>query len=127
MQTLKNLMQTLKNLLADARVEAALIALAMAVAGYFGFACASMPKLSPVQQRALDVHACFVSAPEPVLGPLTDEFLRAALAGGDLAKALIVHGVPIEDVAKAAAEFEACGRKAVQGAQPLALPDGRDS
>lgn len=118
-------MQALKNLLADARVKAALIALVLAVAGYFGFACASLPelpKLTPTQQRALDAHTCYAKALEPVLGPLTDEFLRAALAGGDLAKALIVHGVPVEDVAAAAQAFEACGRQAVQGAQPLALP-----
>lgn len=127
-------MQTLLNLLKDSKVKAALIALALAVAGYFGFACSStpeLPSLTPTQQRALDAHACYFRALEPVLGPLTDEFLRAALAGGDLAKALLVHGVPVEDVAAAAQAFEACGRIAVQGAQPLALPQplvdsGRD-
>lgn len=127
-------MNTIKALLADTKVRAALVALALAIGGYFGFACASMPelpKLTPTQQRALDAHACYAKALEPVLGPLTDEFLKAALAGGDLAKALIVHGVPVEDVAAAAQAFEACGRQAVQAAQPLALPQplvdsGRD-
>lgn len=123
-------MQVLKNLLADTKVRAALVALFLAVCGYFGFACSSA-QLTPTQQRALDAHACYFRALEPVLGPLTDEFLSAALAGGDLAKALIVHGVPVEDVAVAAQAFEACGRIAVQGAQPLALPQplvdsGRD-
>lgn len=113
-------MNALKAFLSDTKVRAALVALVMAVAAYFGFGCGA--GLNATQVRAAAAHACYFQALEPVLGPLTEEFLKAALAGGDLAKALIVHGVPVEDVAQAAAAFERCGREAVQRAAPQLAP-----
>ncbi len=73
------------------------------------------PDLSPSQQRAMDAHKCYHAALEPVVGELADQFLEAALAGGDLTKALLVHGVRIEDVLKTAKAFNQC---AVDAASP---------
>lgn len=88
----------------------------LALAGVCALGCSLLSSsLSPSQQRALDAHKCYHAALEPVVGELADEFLKATLAGGDLAKALIVHGVRIEDVIKSAHAFEQC---AINAASP---------
>lgn len=90
------------------------------VGALVGGAACSLSSLSPSQQRALDASKCYHAALEPVVGELTEKFLEAALAGGDLVKMLIVHGVRIEDVAKAAGAFEQC---AVNAASPTEAAD----
>lgn len=94
-------------------------ALCLVVTGVLGCSMLSS-NLSPSQQRALDASKCYHAALEPVVGELTEQFLEATLAGGDLVKMLIVHGVRIEDVIKTAGAFEQC---AVNAAQPSETAD----
>lgn len=72
-------------------------------------ACAVEPApLSPVQQRAMDAHTCYVKALEPALGPLTEDVLRAILAGGSPVAILTAHRLSPADVLATATRWRAC-------------------
>lgn len=72
-------------------------------------ACAIAPSpLNPVQQRAMDAHACYLKALEPVLGPLSEDVLRSVLAGGNAAAILAAHRLSTGDILATATRWRVC-------------------
>lgn len=64
--------------------------------------------LNPAQQKAIEAHECYAAALEPAVGPLTDDILRAVLAGGNLIEILRGHRLTLVDILAAAARWRAC-------------------
>lgn len=115
---MNKILEVLKGLAADKRVRAAAVALAMAIAAYFGIGCAS---LSPAQQRALQAHQCYIAALEPALGELAVPVLQALLAGGNPVQALAVHGLSEREIVATLQAFSDCAVQASVAPRPVDL------
>jgi hypothetical protein len=104
-------MSTLKNLLADARVKAALIALAMAIAGYFGFACSSA-QLAPALERGAAIADCQLEAVRALVPhAATADAVVAAARVGDVQRAVFLLqalGMKQDEIMAVAKAFDAC-------------------
>jgi hypothetical protein len=104
-------MNVLKGLLADKRVRAALIALALAVAGYFGVGCASFGQLRPDVAARLEVYACQVEALSEILPEGAAEDLAMAGRVGNaeyVVRQLLSFGLNEQEIQKAAEAYHAC-------------------
>jgi hypothetical protein len=89
------------NILKNRQVQAAFVALVLAVLAALGFqGCASFGKLDPKAQRAVDVFECYVAVLEPYVGEVCDtaELVRDVVAGrADLGRTLFLLGaIPAE-------------------------------
>jgi hypothetical protein len=78
-----------------------------------GTGCAS---LTPAQERALQKHRCYVAALKPALGDLSQDVLRAALAGGDLVGILKSHDLEPSEVFDTIQRVKACASTLDAGA-----------
>jgi hypothetical protein len=118
-------MNTLKNLLADPKVRAALVALVLAVAGYFGFGCSSV-QLAPALEKGVAVADCQLEAVRALVPHAqTADAVVAAARIGDVQRAvalLLALGLQPEDIQAVALAFDAC-----MPAEPLPLSPNPDA
>lgn len=104
--------ENVKNLVRDPKVHAALVALGVAVAAYFHFACASTAQLSPAVVHGIDVAQCELNHVRSLVPQIeTADAVVAAARAGDYDRAvnlLINLGMNPNEVKAVADAFVDC-------------------
>jgi hypothetical protein len=114
--------EVLKGLARDPKVRAALVALVLAIAAYFGVGCESFGGAAPHLERGIAIADCQLEAVRKLVPHVaTADAFVAAARGGDYERAvalLLELGLSVPEVQAVAMAFDACRGPQAAAAAP---------